>query len=118
MLFMKDNQKILPDRVFQILITEKNSKKPQILRPLENNINSLKSIYPNSEYHIYEDEEIVDVIKENFAKDVIEAYTCLIPFAFKADLARYCLLYKYGGLYSDLSYLHLGQISLEKRLSA
>ena len=41
-------------------------------------------------------------IKENFDKTVLKAYNSIIPGGFKADLWRYCILYKYGGIYVDL----------------
>lgn len=38
-----------------------------------------------------------------FANEVLAAFDALLPLAYKADLGRYCLLYKYGGWYSDIS---------------
>ena len=35
---------------------------------------------------------------------MVAAYDRLIPTAFKADLWRYCVLYKYGGVYLDVKY--------------
>ena len=104
---------MFPERIFQILIVKKNTSEVSFLAPLENNIASLKSIYPEASHHIYQNEEIMDFITDNFPKDVIDAYCALEPFAFKADLARYCLLYKFGGLYSDLSYLHLATMNMK-----
>jgi mannosyltransferase OCH1-like enzyme len=109
----KQKPKLIPDRIFQILIIEKQRENVKFLAPLENNIASLKAVYPDAQHQIYGNEEIMDVISDHFPKEVMDAYRALQPFAFKADLARYCLLHKYGGLYSDLSYLHLGQIGLE-----
>jgi hypothetical protein len=37
-----------------------------------------------------------------FHPDVLAAFRALVPGAFKADLLRYCLMYRYGGVYSDL----------------
>jgi mannosyltransferase OCH1-like enzyme len=109
----RESQTFVPDKVFQILIVEKNRENVKFLAPLENNIASLKATYPQASHQIYYNEEIMDLISENFPSDVLDAYRALKPFAFKADLARYCLLFKFGGLYSDLSYLHVGQIALE-----
>ena len=41
-------------------------------------------------------------LKTAFHDDVCKAFGALIPGAYKADLLRYCLMYKYGGIYSDL----------------
>ena len=35
--------------------------------------------------------------------DVLNAFDMLKPLAYKADLARYCLIYKLGGWYADIS---------------
>lgn len=51
----------------------------------------------------YDDKDSREFIKNNFNSDVLEAYDSLIPGAYKADLFRYCILYKRGGIYSDLS---------------
>ena len=102
------------EHVFQILITEKPALENRFSDDLVRNIASLKSIYPKATYKRYEHDEIVAFLEQHFPKDVIAAYHGLVPYAFKADLARYCLLHEFGGLYSDLSYLHLHAITPEK----
>ena len=37
----------------------------------------------------------------NFPEEVIEAFDKIIPYAYKSDLFRYCIIYKEGGWYSD-----------------
>lgn len=60
----------------------------------------------NSEFthHLYDDNDCHEFIRTNFDKDVLYAYEKLIPIAFKADLFRYCILYKKGGIYIDIKY--------------
>jgi mannosyltransferase OCH1-like enzyme len=48
--------------------------------------------------------KLSEFIKENFSEDVLNAYNSLIPGAYKADLWRYCILYKQGGIYIDVRY--------------
>jgi hypothetical protein len=76
-------------------------------RPLTREINisaeSLKNTYPNANYNLLNNLDILSFLGGNFSTDVLQAYLTLTPFAYKADLARYCLLYVYGGLYADLS---------------
>ena len=43
-------------------------------------------------------------IKNNFDKNVVNAYESLIPCAYKSDLWRYCILYIHGGIYLDIKY--------------
>ena len=38
-----------------------------------------------------------------FDLSVLESFRGLVPYAYKSDLARYCLLYIYGGWYVDLT---------------
>ena len=50
----------------------------------------------------YNDNECKDFIKTMHPK-INKAYNSLIPNAYKADLWRYCILYKYGGIYGDMT---------------
>ena len=50
----------------------------------------------------YNDDECYDLINTMNLKTK-KAYNSLIPTAYKADLWRYCVLYKYGGIYGDLT---------------
>lgn len=60
-------------------------------------------INPNFTIRYYSDKDSREFIKNNFSKDIIDAYDKLIPGAYKADMFRYCILYKNGGVYSDLT---------------
>lgn len=66
-----------------------------------NTVLSIREKNPEYEYKLFDDNEMYEYIKNNFDKDVLEAYDNLIPGAFKADLFRYCVLYKEGGVYID-----------------
>ena len=52
--------------------------------------------------YYYNDNECYDIIK-SMNINVLKAYDSLIPTAYKADLWRYCILYKYGGIYGDMT---------------
>jgi len=43
-------------------------------------------------------------ISNNFDEKVLYAFDMLKPIAYKSDLWRYCILYKYGGIYLDIKY--------------
>ena len=67
-------------------------------------INSVRNVMlknPEYEYEFFEDADCRKFIEDNFDKSILEAYDTLIPNAFKADLFRYCYLYKNGGVYTD-----------------
>ena len=62
---------------------------------------SLKGLNPEYEYKFFNSKERRTFIKNNFNNEVLEAYDILVPNAYKADLFRYCYLYKKGGCYFD-----------------
>lgn len=53
-------------------------------------------------YEFYDDTRCIEFIKNNFAENVLHAFNSLIPGAYKADLFRYCYMYKNGGVYTDI----------------
>lgn len=90
-------------KIHQILINH-SGRLPKELPPYAQMcIKSITDFYGTEEYHLYSGEEIEEIIQSNFDTDVYESYLKLKPYAYKADLARYCLLYLYGGLYVDLN---------------
>lgn len=90
-----------PKYIHQIFISESNEE-PSFPISIEENIRSLKVFYPQANYKLWNLSEIDQFIKENFSPDVLESFRLLKPYAYKADLARLCLLYHFGGLYVDL----------------
>ncbi len=53
-------------------------------------------------HYLFCDSDCRSFIAREYPPDVLMAYDRLIPTAFKADLWRYCVLYKYGGVYLDV----------------
>jgi hypothetical protein len=97
-------------KIHQILINDTNKLPNEF--PEFHNIcyEQIKKLYPDEEYHLYSGEELEEIIKNNFDTDVFIAYKKLRPYACKADLARLCLLYLYGGLYIDLNLYFINTI--------
>ena len=98
--------------IHQIFINSSNTlpKLPEYVQFCQYQIQNL---YTKFKYHLYSGKEIEDILQNNFSEDIIISYHSLKPYAYKADLARYCLLYLYGGLYIDLSLLCLSSLILE-----
>ena len=69
---------------------------------MQENINDLQSQNPDFELIIYDDEKCIEFFRTNFPKEVLIAYESLIPWSFKVDLWRFCILYIYGGIYIDI----------------
>lgn len=61
----------------------------------------------NTEYtYVYWTDKNSDAfIKEHFDPKIYHAYCTLIPGAAKSDLFRYCVLYRYGGVYANVHLL-------------
>jgi mannosyltransferase OCH1-like enzyme len=64
----------------------------------------LKKSNPEFDHYLYDDEDCRNFIKNEFEPEVLEAYDQLVPGAYKADLWRYCVLYKTGGIYLDIKF--------------
>jgi hypothetical protein len=62
----------------------------------------------NPDYRVYYfDDDDCDKFMKSYGSKEYSAYNKLVPGAFKADLFRYCILYKYGGCYSDIGHVML-----------
>jgi mannosyltransferase OCH1-like enzyme len=78
-----------------------------------NSINKLKQDNPDFTFHLFDDNDCTNFIKENFGIKVSDAFDNLIPGAYKADLWRYCILYKKGGIYIDIKF-HTNNFNLKQ----
>lgn len=58
----------------------------------------------NFDYYLFDDLDCEKFISENFDISILQTFKNLIPGAYKADLWRYCILYKYGGIYLDIKF--------------
>ena len=99
---------IIPLNIFQTWHTLK------LPNDMNNNSILLKKQNPEFTYYLYDDNMCRDFISTNFDKDVLYAYDTLKPGAYKADLWRYCILYKYGGIYLDVKYKSINNFKLIK----
>jgi mannosyltransferase OCH1-like enzyme len=84
-----------------IFMTWNSSKFPPNMKKSINIIISKNSEF---NFYIYSDKDCHDFLEKYFIKEVVDAFDCLIPGAYKADLWRYCILYKYGGIYQDIKF--------------
>lgn len=94
----------IPKVIYQTFKTKNLSKE------MNDIVDSWKQYNTNYKYRLYDDNECEEFIKSFFDSKVINAYYKLRYGAFRADLWRYCILYKYGGVYADLDTLCLGSI--------
>lgn len=91
--------------IHQILILGASSKESEKFS--NHNYDYFKNMYPKEKYVLWTNTEISEFLKNKFDQSVYKSYLKLQPFAFKADLARYCILYELGGWYFDFFTLPL-----------
>ena len=68
---------------------------------LEQCVASVKRHFPGSDHAVFTNEQIVRFLSSHYPEEVSRAYEVLIPYAYKADLARLCLVNVLGGWYLD-----------------
>lgn len=95
--------------IFQIYITSDNSDLPHALRTKTLSIKSRPDV---ENYNLFNGIELRSFIDAHFDRDVVNAYDQLKPYAYKADLGRYCLLYHFGGWYFDIAIELMRSITL------
>jgi len=96
---MKNNLvSVIPLNLFQTWHTK--DLPPKMKKCVE----SVKKENPDFTYYLMDDKDCRQFLIENFDKEIVWAYDSLIPGAYKADLWRYCILYKLGGIYMDIKY--------------
>ncbi len=68
---------------------------------MKNYADSWIDLNPEYEYRFCDDDDIVDFLKADFP-EYLDGYNKLKYGASKADLWRYLIMYKYGGVYADI----------------
>ena len=63
---------------------------------------NLKKFAPDYKIRFYSDEACKDFLKNNYDTEILDIWNNLKLGAHKADLFRYCCLYKLGGVYLDI----------------
>ncbi len=59
---------------------------------------------PKISFHLYDENDCREFIRNHFKPDVLDAYDRLIPCSYKSDLWRYCVLFINGGIYMDIKF--------------
>ncbi len=84
---------IIPKTIHQIWL---GSPYPEKYKPLQE---SFKRLHPDWEYKLWTDNEVAQLTLHNQ-----QAYDTTKNFGQKADIARYEILYQFGGFYADVDY--------------
>lgn len=101
--FVNRKKQKIPKKIYQVwLQAEPDSYGDlQVPEDMKSVIQTWKDLNPDYEYELFNEEKIKTFFVENFPPIYLETYNLLLPRAFRADFWRYCILYKYGGVYSD-----------------
>ena len=88
--------------------TYKNHNLPETYKMCQTEI---KRLHPDFEYRFYTDEDMERLMKKEFP-EYYDKFNELPRMIMKIDMFRYFLMYKYGGLYTDMDYLMLNPFDL------
>ena len=71
---------------------------------LRENMLNIKNLNPEWEYKFYDDAAVLEFIESNYGENVVELFNRINPSygAARADLFRYLLMYRCGGVYLDI----------------
>jgi mannosyltransferase OCH1-like enzyme len=95
----KDYNCVIPFNIFQTWHTKD-------LPPLMSEaVKKIQYTNPRFNYNLFDDNDCRNFIQENFDPKILHAFDTLKPGAYKADLWRYCVLFKKGGVYLDIKYV-------------
>jgi mannosyltransferase OCH1-like enzyme len=101
-----NNINVIPLNIYQTYHTKNLPLK------MKECVDTLKKQNPEFVHYLFDDDDCRKFIKDNYDEEVVNAYDSLIPGAYKADLWRYCILYKYGGIYMDIKYMCADDVKL------
>lgn len=82
---------------FSIIVQNDTGSLPALPDNLAENADSFVKQHPGIGHRVIFNDEIETILDEHFPPEILRAYRKLVPFAYKADLARYCILHLRGG---------------------
>jgi hypothetical protein len=96
----------VPKTIYQVFYTK------DVPAAIGENIAKIRALNPHWAYHLYDDEDMIGIVKELYGQPMLDYYLRINPRygAARADLFRYLLIYAKGGVYLDI------KGSLDKRL--
>jgi hypothetical protein len=105
------------EHLHQILIVDGFGMPERVSEIVQARTLQFKKIYPSAHYTLWTGDMLRECIGTHFDKTVLWAFDTLKPYAYKSDLARYCLLHAIGGLYSDLGVIHFRPWQVKNRFA-
>lgn len=103
----KTRRTVIPLHIYQVWHNFK-----EMPSSVKESIDTLKEQNPEFEHHLYDETMCRTYLKNHFPKRVVDAFDKVVPYALKADIWRYCILYKKGGIYLDSKYYGMNGFKL------
>lgn len=100
-------------QVSQIFLSNNGDELPSFL---EQATSTVRQAFPSANYQLYTKETLRSFIQDNYGEEVLAVYDSLKPYAYKADLGRYCLLNKLGGWYVDIGVRLINPVEVGPRI--
>jgi len=91
-----------------ILITSDDRESAVLPPKVRENIDSFRKVHPGIAHRLFTGAMSREFLEKEFGREVVSAYDALTPYTYKANLARYCILHRFGGVYSDVSCFFFG----------
>lgn len=105
-IFVPNMEYVIPFKIYQTWYTKE-------LPPLIEKYSKLiQKDNPEFEYYLYDDNDCIEFIKNNFDSDVSWSFEQLAPGRYKNDMRIYCILYINGGIYVDIKYRCINEFKL------
>jgi mannosyltransferase OCH1-like enzyme len=79
-------------------------------------IDKFKEVYSDYEIKIYDNNDCIDFLNKEYGQEYVNIFNFIKNGPIKADFWRVCILYKYGGIYSDVDIVPI--INIEQILES
>jgi mannosyltransferase OCH1-like enzyme len=96
-------------QVSQIYLSDTDAALPPYIGSC---VQAVRGFFPEFDHVLYNIRSAREFLNKEFGKEVLAAFDKLKPYAYKADLLRYCLLHQVGGWYFDVACRPLTPISV------
>ena len=61
-----------------------------------------KKLYPDYEVKLYDNQDCINFLQTEYNSELVDIFNYIKDGPIKSDFWRVCILYKYGGIYSDI----------------
>jgi len=85
-----------PKTIYQTWYTK------QLPYGIQSTVNDMMEMNPNYKHRLFDDDDMIEFIDACYSKRVLDCFNKLAIGAAKADLWRYLILFRYGGVYLDM----------------